>query len=87
MLDRAQWRDTALCVNSKISERGDGAVGVDELEELRERAASVSVRRQILQNSADVAVLEQQPAHHLHAAEHRQIVDARHQAAGFGMRR
>ncbi len=35
---------------------------------------------------ADVAVLEQQPAHHLHAAQHRKRVELRHQRARFGVR-
>ncbi len=35
---------------------------------------------------ADLAVLGREPPHHLHAAEHHQVVDRRHQPAGLGRR-
>ena len=34
---------------------------------------------------ADVAVLEQQTTHHLHASQHRQVVEFRQQRTGFGI--
>ena len=75
---------TALWVNSNTRCRRDGAIGVHEFENLRKAEIGQGRRRKIAEQ-ADVAVLQQQPAHHLHAAQHREIVELRHQRAGFGI--
>ena len=51
--------------------RRDRAIGVDQFEQLRKPGISQGRAGEIAEQ-ADVAVLEQQPAHHLHATEHRQ---------------
>ena len=84
VLDRAGAAQAAL--REFEHQRGrDGAVGVEEFEQLREHRGVGQRRARKIAEHADLAVLEQQPAHHLHAAEHHQIVDLRHQAAGFGL--
>ena len=63
--------------------RRDRAIGVEEVEQLLEYRGVGQGRFREIAEQADLAVLEQQPPHHLHAAEHHQIVDLRHQAGAF----
>ena len=64
--------------------RGERAVGVHELQDFRKQLRIVQRGCGDVAEQADLAVLELQAAHHLHAAEQQQLVDPRHQPAGFG---
>ena len=79
-----------ICAQRRLGElehqrRRDRAVRLQELDELRERLGVDQRRGRHIAEQADLAVLRQQAAHHLDAAEHHQVVDLRHQPAGFGV--
>ena len=75
---------TASWVNSNTSDGAMRAVGLDEFEQLRKSGIGQRRRRKIAEQ-ADVAVLEQQPPHHLHASQHRKAVELRQQRTGLGV--
>ena len=64
-------------------ERRERAVGFEEIADLLEHRGVGQRRRRHVAEQPDLAVLGRQPPHHLHAAEHHQIVDRRHQPAVF----
>ena len=66
--------------------RRDRAIGVEEVEELLKHRAVGEGRFREIAEQADIAVLEQQPPHHLHAAEDDEIVDLRHQSGALRQR-
>ena len=77
---------SALWVNSSTSDGAIARLASRNSSSCWNTAPSVSVDAGEIAEQADVAVLEQQPPHHLHAAEHHQIVDLRHQSAAFRQR-
>ncbi len=83
VLDRAEIADRGLPELEHQVWR-ERAVGVHEIDELLEINGSFSVAADIAEQP-DLAVLQLQAPHHLHAAEQQQIVDLRHQAGGFGI--
>ncbi len=85
MLDRTHGAHRALR-EFEHQRRGDRAVGIHELEELGKIGGVRQRRSRDIAEQPDVPVLEQQPAHHLHAAEDHEVVDLRHQAGAFGLR-
>ena len=66
--------------------RRDGAVGLEELDQLLERGRVGQDRSREIAEQADIPVLDQQAAHDLHAAEDHEIVDPRHQAGALRRR-
>ena len=76
---------TALWVNSNTRE---GAIARLASRNSRNcgKPGSVRVAAATIAEQPDVAVLEQQPAHHLDAAQHAQTVELRQQRTGFGKR-
>ena len=74
----------ALLREFQHQRRRERPVGVHELQICGKNSASFSVAAGDVAEQADLAVLERQPAHHLHAAEQQQLVDPRHQAAALG---
>ena len=85
VLDRAGGAQRALR-ELEHERRRDRAIGVEEIEQLLEHRAVGEGRFREIAEQADIAVLEQQPPHHLHAAEHDEIVDLRHQAGALRQR-
>ena len=83
VLDRAE---SAIGLLRELEhQRGcERAIGIHEIEELPEHHRIGESRGADIAEQADVAALQQQAARHLHAAEHRKIVDLRHQADAFG---
>ena len=83
MLDRAEIA-VRLLLEFEHQRAGKNAVGIHEVEELLEHHRVIERGGTEIAEQPDVAALQQQTAHHLHAAEHRKIVDLRHQADAFG---
>ena len=75
---------STLLLEFQHQRRRQRPVGVHELQDLREQLRVVQRGRGDIAEQADVAVLELEPAHHLHAAEQQHVVDPRHQPAGLG---
>ncbi len=83
MLDRPHGAHRALR-EFEHQRRRDGAIGFHEFEKFRK--PDIGQRRAgHIAEQTDVAVLQQKPPHHLHAAQRRKMVELRHQRAGFGI--
>ena len=81
-LDRPQIAERAL-LEFEHEGRRQRAVGFEEVEALREGFGIAERRRRDVAEHADVLVADHQPAQHLHAAEHHDVIDLAHQAGGF----
>ena len=77
----------ASCGNSSISEGASARLASMKCENCGKNSGSFSVLGDDIAEQSDLAIFQQQPAQHLHAAEQHQVVDLRHQAGGFGMAR
>ena len=81
VLDRPHGADRALG-ELEHQRRRDRAVGLDEFEQLREDRLGQRRRGEIAEH-ADFSALERQAADDLDASQHHQVVELRHQRAGF----
>ena len=75
---------SVLCRNSSISDGASARLASMNCRISGNSSGSFSVDADDVAEQADLAVLELKAAHHLHAAEQQQLVDLRHQPAGFG---
>src|SRR6476661_1217087 len=83
MLDRAKIA-VRLLLEFKHQRAGKSTVSVHEVEELLEHHGVGERGGTEIAEQPDVSALQQEAADHLYAAEHRKIVDLRHQADAFG---
>ena len=67
--------------------RRQRAVGLEEIEALREIGRVAERRRGDVAEHADFLVAHHQAAQHLHTAQHHHVIDAPDQPAGLGGRR